>query len=77
MNETISTDYTDQYEEEPEILDFTQASSRLDARILIGQPIIFSHQIENFLKHQKDFMNLTVNNEKILLEKIEQQVKIK
>ena len=81
MNETIP-DHTDQIDEKPEILNFTQASLRMGAHILTdchireSRPIIFSHQIENFLKHQKEFMDLTVNNEKILLKKIEQQVKM-
>ena len=75
MNETIP-DHTDQIDEKPEILNFTQASLQMDAHNKDCQPIIFSHQIENFLKHQKDFMDLTVNNEKILLKKIEQQVKM-
>ena len=36
LNEALTTEYIDPVEEEPEILDFAQASSRIDAHILIG-----------------------------------------
>ena len=36
LNEALTTEYIDPVEEEPEILDFAQASSLIDAHILIA-----------------------------------------
>lgn len=83
LNEALTTEYIDPVEEEPEILDFAQASSLIDTHILVGchgkewRSIVFWHQIENVLKHQQQFMELTVKNEKLLMNKIDEQVKLK